>query len=50
MITSDEPAVQEDPHKSDADRFDFFPSGVDILQERACNLIHDLNRQANSTY
>lgn len=48
FITTDEPAKQEDPHETEADIFGFFPGSVVILQERASNLIHDMNRQANN--
>jgi len=48
FITSDEPAKQEEPHETEEDFSGFFPSSIAILQERARNLIHDLNRHANN--
>jgi len=50
-ITSDEPVEQEYRQCSNAESFDFFPgfAGVIvILQERASNLLDDLNRQATN--
>ena len=48
--TSDEPAEHEDRHEKYAGFFGNFPICVFILQERASNLINDLNGQVNSTY
>jgi len=42
IITSDEPAEQEEPHKAAMHIFfGFLPGGVFILQERASNFIDD---------
>jgi len=48
--TIDEPAVQEDKHKNNADVFDDLLCDVVFLQERASNLFNNLNERSNNAY